>query len=1137
LSVSSLTTKLSLAVSLWMTVLLTILAFSAFQYFKNQFKDSISRQQFTLVSALADEVDGKILSAQRELVAVAGSAAPDLTGRPRNARTFLDGQAGTRTSFDSGMALFSPQGRLIAASPDEPGLLGKDFAFRDYIRKTIASGRPEISAPFLSSQQHHHPIIMFTAPIFDREGRMTGILAGALDLLRDNFLGKLATLKIGENGYLYLYNRDRLLIIHSDRTRILQTIPPGANRLADRAIAGFEGTGETISSRGKPVFSSFKHLKSTSWILAANLPRSEAYAPIQRARWYLLAALLIVSGFSILTTWRFMHHLTAPLLLVTRHVREIAGKGDTSNPIPVTSRDEIGTMARAFNDMLAVMHGHETAIREQKEFSENLLLNSAVPTYVLDTGHRVVIWNRACEELTGIKAADILGTTDTWKGFYLQKHPVLADIVLDGTIEDLTRYYDSYNKSPFAPGGLQAEKWLSCNGKECYVFSDAVPVRNAEGAMIAVIQTVLDITERIRAKEELEFNNVILSTQMEATIDGILIVGEQNNIISHNRRFAELWDIPPELLASGDDGPALQLVTKQVADGEGFLARVKQLYEHREEKSRDEILLGDGRVFDRYSAPMLGAEGKYFGRVWYFRDITQRKLMEEALRESEERYRILVELSPDAIYIHTDGIFVFANPMGAALLGASRPEELYGKPVLDFVHPDSLDIVRQRIENACLRNISNPQIEEQLVRLDGSSVPVDMTSLTFNYRGRQSVLAVARDISERKKMQAELRQAQKMESIGTLAGGIAHDFNNILTAIVGYGHLALMEMAPDDPQRPNIEHMLGASDRATQLTRDLLLFSRKQISEKKPVDLNEIIRKVEKFLVRIIGEDIACKTVLQNDPVIINADPHQFEQIMMNLATNARDAMAYGGDLMISTERIRVDEGFATLHGHGKPGMYALVTISDTGEGMDEKTRQNIFEPFFTTKEVGKGTGLGLAVVYGIVKEHDGYIDVCSVPGIGTTFKIYLPLIASQAREEEIAKIDDAVLARGTETILLAEDDESTRKLISIILRQQGYRVIEAVDGRDAVVKYLEHRDTVHLLVFDLIMPKMNGNEAFVEISAVRPDLKAIFTSGYAPDFIRQRLLLERNVTLMFKPVFPHTLLKNVRTLLDGFVG
>ncbi len=504
--VSSLKTKMSLAVSLLVSVVLSLMALSASWYFNIQFKNIISRQQFTLVSALAEEIDSKLLTVQRALTSVAEIAAADLAGTPRKAQDYLHLQAGTRTLFDSGIFVFSPTGRLIAASPAEPELLGKDYSYRNYIKKTIETGKPQISEPFFSTQKHRHPIIMFTAPIFDSRGKMTGILAGGLDLMKDNFLGKLATIKIGERGYLYLYNTGRTIIIHNDRRRILQNdVPPGANRLFDLAIGGFEGTGETVTSRGMHTLSSFKRLKSTNWILAANYPQAEAYAPIYSARWYILAALLVVLFFSILVMWRFMHYLTRPLLLFTDHVKGITDRTDEPKPIQIKTRDEIGTLAQAFNKMLAETEGQKKIIQAQKEFTENLLQYSAVPTFVLDSRHRVIIWNRACEELTGIKAAAIVGTDDQWKAFYGHKRPVLADIVIDGNIDEMQEHYSIYARSILIPEALQAERWNpDLNGRDRYVFFDAAPVRNSDGEIIAAIETLQDITDRKRLEEELQ---------------------------------------------------------------------------------------------------------------------------------------------------------------------------------------------------------------------------------------------------------------------------------------------------------------------------------------------------------------------------------------------------------------------------------------------------------------------------------------------------------------------------------------------------------------------------------------------------------------------------------------------------------
>ncbi len=457
-------------------------------------------------------------------------------------------------------------------------------------------------------------------------------------------------------------------------------------------------------------------------------------------------------------------------------------------------------------------------------------------------------------------------------------------------------------------------------------------------------------------------------------------------------------------------------------------------------------------------------------------------------------------------------------------------DELVGLSV-DDIHPkEALPAIRESFKKQLRGEISLAP-EVPMLRKDGSVFYADINAAPCDV-GRKAVpRGIFRDITEQQKLEDQLRQAQKMESIGTLAGGIAHDFNNILAAIVGYGHIVLMKMAKDDPQRVNIEHMLEAGNRAAHLTKSLLLFSRKQISDRKPVDLNEIIRTVDKFLKRVIGEDVECRTSLFEKALPILGDAHQLEQLLMNLATNARDAMSTGGIFTIATEQVRMDEAFITIHGYGKPGIYGLITISDTGKGMDAATREHIFEPFYTTKEVGKGTGLGLAIAYGIVKQHEGFINVYSEPGQGTSFNIYLPLISAGVEEEK--KLVEESPRRGTETILLAEDDETVRTMTKAILEEFGYTVIAAVDGQDAINKYKENKDRIKLLLFDIIMPTKSGKEAYDEIRAIQPDIKILFQSGYAPDLVRQKVLLEGKMPVVFKPVTPNMLLKQVRSVLD----
>jgi PAS domain S-box-containing protein len=417
-------------------------------------------------------------------------------------------------------------------------------------------------------------------------------------------------------------------------------------------------------------------------------------------------------------------------------------------------------------------------------------------------------------------------------------------------------------------------------------------------------------------------------------------------------------------------------------------------------------------------------------------------------------------------------------------------------------------------------------------RLDGTIVPCIVTATAFRDPNNEIIGIVEdfKDMTEYKILEKQLIQAQKMEAIGQLAGGIAHDFNNILTAIIGYGNLLDMEIQKQE-LKMYVSRILKSAQRAANLTKSLLAFSRGQIITFRPVNLNEIIRGVENLLTSLMGEDIEIATTLSNKYLTVMADSGQIEQVLMNLATNARDAMPEGGKFIIRTDHMELDNEFIRVHGFGQTGMYAVITVADTGQGIDEMTKEKIFEPFFTTKEVGKGTGLGLSMVYGIIQQHEGFIDVQSESGKGTTFTMYLPLVVAPV--EETIPFIETITKRGHETVLVAEDDPHVRELTKEVLEGYGYKVLDAADGENALHVYHNNKDHIGLLLLDVIMPKRNGKEVYDMIRTGNPHIKVLFISGYDADIIHKKGVLYKGLSFISKPVSPDELLYKVREVLD----
>jgi two-component system, cell cycle sensor histidine kinase and response regulator CckA len=531
---------------------------------------------------------------------------------------------------------------------------------------------------------------------------------------------------------------------------------------------------------------------------------------------------------------------------------------------------------------------------------------------------------------------------------------------------------------------------------------------------------------------------------------------------------------------------------------------------------------------------LIEEHGKVAGTIGNAREITERKKAEDALQEAGEFNRQVIESAQEGIIVYgLDLKYQRWNPFMEQLTGLPAAEVLGRHPLEVFPFMREAGIMAV-IEKALAGEVSEAErFQFHIPKTGRSGWASEIGAPLKNARGEIiGVIGTARDITEHRKLEDQLRHSQKMEAVGTLAGGIAHDFNNILNVIMGYGTMVMGTLEAGSPSKEHMNEVLIAADRAANLTKRLLVFSRKQVVEVKPININSLLLVLQKMLVRIINESIEFILELADRPLIVLADAGQIEQVLINLAGNARDAMQEGGRLTISTELKELDNDYVAAYGYGMPGRYALITVADTGQGMDAETQKKIFEPFFTTKGIGEGTGLGLSISYGIIKQHGGYIQVYSEPGHGTVFKIYLPLSDEAASPE--MKAEAAVPVKGgNETVLVTEDDASLRELTRIILESFGYTVISAEDGEDAITKFMENRERISLVLIDMIMPKKNGKEVSEAMRKVNPRLKILFMSGYTMNIIKTEELTAAGFDFIHKPFQPTDLLIKVREVLD----
>lgn len=1149
-----------LGISIGLAGLLLVVHFFLHDYIRA----SISTQQYQIVSILAEDIDRSINERHRDLIAIAAKINRQMVEDPEQALAYLKHQNEHLANYDNGLFIFNLNGRIVAEIPLELTRAGKDFSYRDYLKQTMATQKPFISDPYVSSQQHHHAALMFTAPIFDKDGSMIAILGGSVDLARSSFVEKLSRIQLTKGGYFFLINQERVLISHPVQSRIMkQDTPPGVNKLLDRAVAGFDGTDETINSRGLHTLTSFKHLRTKNWILAANYPIAEAYAPIYRLN---ILFLIILPFTSLGTFWlmrRILDRFTNPIVQLTRHAENMTHTHGAHRAFPSSGEDEVAILGQTFNRLVQELDRQSEILSKREEKFRIFFDESSDAIFIINSNGLISEANReACQrygfsrsELVGMPVADF----DTpEQAAYVSER--ISRILTEGHYT----FTSVHRRRHDAPLPVEVSASLI----------------DYEGTK-AILAVARDLTERTKAETLLHRQNEYLTALHETTlglISRLDVTSLLQTIVTRAGKLVGTEHCFIYLLNS--DGTAMdmlfqsgiydRLVHHPIAHGQGIAGRVWDLgeplrvddychWEGRLPDSDRDILHAMAGVPLKANHEVIGVLGLAFiEQNAVFNDeqmalLTQfgelaslaldnARLYDAAKKElaertkAEEQLRKLshaVEQSPVSIII-TDlhGNIEYANQHFTNLTGYSLEELIGQNPRIlksglttqEEYHNLWETILSGHEWRGELQNIKkNGDLYWELALIS----PIRNSSFAITH-----FMAIKEDITERKKMENQLRHSQKMEAVGQLAGGIAHDFNNILTAIIGYATILQMKIPEDSPLKPSTDQILASAERGASLTQGLLAFSRKEVNNPVKIDLNGVLGRVEKLLLRIIGEDIRLVTVPAEQPLPVMADSMQMEQVLMNLATNARDAMPAGGEISISTEMVKLDSLFIAAHGFGDSGNFALLTVSDTGIGMDADTVKHVFEPFYTTKETGKGTGLGLSIVYGIIKKHNGYILCHSLPGVGTIFHVYLPL----THEDNQPRPDheyNTPHKTGSETILLAEDDEPTRSLTRELLEDFGYTVIEAGDGALALEKYHEYKDTIRLVILDALMPQMKGMDVYREIRTISPDKRIIICSGYTTDVMEGQVALDRNLHFIAKPFMPKELLMKIREVLE----
>ncbi len=754
----------------------------------------------------------------------------------------------------------------------------------------------------------------------------------------------------------------------------------------------------------------------------------------------------------------------------------------------------------------------EAATRARNEWKRTF---DAIPDLlsIIDQDHKIVRINKAMADVLGMKPDEAVGRL-CYELVHHSKspHPLCPhdQMMIDGK-QHAVELFEPHLDRTFA--------------------TSVSPLYNENGRLIASVHIARDVTERKRVEEQLQESEKRYRTLFESAADSIYVVdteGDQaGKIVSANQAAAEAHGYTVKELLTMN---IVDLDTEEASKGTS--ERIVKVL--KGQTVRDEVThrRKDGTIFPLEINARLLRLGDHSYVLAIDRDITERKLAEAALKASEERMRILIEVSPIGITVVRQGVCLYANPAFARMFDYDDVNEIIGLPVESLCVPEERALLRKLAMDRASGLQAPSHYEATGLTRDGKRLNLSIWVTLIDFDGGPATLGFVVDVSKEKSLSLQLIQAQKMESLGALAGGIAHDFNNILQVVIGYSELMISSRQVNEQSVKDLKKINQAAKSGSELAKRLLAFSRKVEINTRPLNLNDQVEKLKGMLDRTIPKMIEIKLNLQADPSMVNADATQIDQVLLNLAVNARDAMPNGGKLTIETTNVALDEEECRLHVGLKPGDCVLLTVSDTGAGMDPQTLERIFEPFFTTKGEGKGTGLGLSIVYGVVKQHNGFIMCSSEPGIGTIFKIYLPVLSDPITE--VKDPDAGVMPKGgPETILMVDDEESVKDFGVRFLTSAGYTVITASNGREAIEIFERDKDRISLVVLDLVMPEMGGLQCLEELIKIDAKVKVLIASGFMVDENDRKFIESISRGFVSKPYRINQALEAVRKALD----